>query len=218
MSANGMFCLDGQVAAVIGGGGVLAGAMATGLAEAGADIAILDLSLEGAEPLGQNLNLLDVFYRLGLRMVSLTHSRRNAWADGTQLEVQTGGLTYSGRELIRRMNELGIVIDLAHLSDAGVWEVLARSQAPVIYSHTAVAAMPDRTSRRRTMGRCRQHTRVVMAVLHAVSTFTLPTAGRRPRQGPRSGPCPHRTAGPPPASSPPPRRTTASCRAGSGAG
>lgn len=49
MSVNGMFSLDGQVAAVIGGGGVLAGAMATGLAEAGADIAILDLSLEGAE-------------------------------------------------------------------------------------------------------------------------------------------------------------------------
>jgi membrane dipeptidase len=100
------------------------------------------LSLEGAEPLGQNLNLLDIFYRLGLRMVSLTHSRRNAWADGTQLDVQTGGLTYLGHELIRRMNELGIVIDLAHLSDAGVWEVLERSQDPVIYSHTTLAAMP----------------------------------------------------------------------------
>jgi NAD(P)-dependent dehydrogenase (short-subunit alcohol dehydrogenase family) len=49
MSAKDMFALDGQVAVVIGGGGVLAGAMATGLAEAGADVAILDLSLEGAE-------------------------------------------------------------------------------------------------------------------------------------------------------------------------
>jgi membrane dipeptidase len=100
------------------------------------------LSLEGAEPLGENLGLLDVFYRLGLRMVSLTHSRRNAWADGTQFDVHTGGLTYLGRALIRRMNELGIVIDLAHLSDAGVWEVLEHAQAPVIYSHTTVAAMP----------------------------------------------------------------------------
>jgi len=106
------------------------------------DKTALLLSLEGAEPLGQNLNLLDVFYRLGLRMMSLTHSRRNAWADGTQFNVRTGGLTTLGRELIQRMNELGIVIDLAHLGDAGVWEVLELSRGPMIYSHTTVAAMP----------------------------------------------------------------------------
>ena len=106
------------------------------------DKTALLLSLEGAEPLGHNVTLLDVFYRLGLRMVSLTHSRRNAWADGTQFGVETGGLTYLGRQLIQRMNELGIIIDLAHLSDAGVWEVLELSQAPVIFSHTTVAAMP----------------------------------------------------------------------------
>ncbi len=102
----------------------------------------LILSFEGAEPLGRNLGLLDIFYRLGLRMMSLTHSRRNDLADGTQLDIQTGGLTYSGRELIRHMNEMGIVIDLAHLSDTGVWEVLELSNAPVIFSHTTVGAMP----------------------------------------------------------------------------
>jgi membrane dipeptidase len=102
----------------------------------------LILSLEGGEPLGRNLGLLDVFYRLGLRMISLTHSRRNDLADGTQLDIKTGGLTHSGRELIRRMNEMGIVIDLAHLSDTGVWEVLELSNAPIIFSHTTVAAMP----------------------------------------------------------------------------
>ncbi len=100
------------------------------------------LSFEGGEPLGWDLNLLDIFYRLGLRMISLTHSRRNALADGTQLGIQTGGLTYLGRDLIRRMNELGMVIDLAHLSDAGVWEVLELSQAPVIFSHTTVSGAP----------------------------------------------------------------------------
>ena len=99
------------------------------------------LSFEGGEPLGRNLTLLDVFYRLGLRMISLTHSRRNALADGAQLSIQTGGLTHLGRDLVRRLNELGIVIDLAHLSDAGVWEVLELSSAPVILSHTTVAAM-----------------------------------------------------------------------------
>ena len=64
----------------------------------------LILSLEGAEPVGRNLNLLDVFYRLGVRMISLTHSRRNYLADGTQVGVKTGGLTQLGREVVRRMN------------------------------------------------------------------------------------------------------------------
>ena len=105
------------------------------------DKTALMLSLEGAEPLGRNLNLLDIFYRLGLRMISLTHSRRNAFADGTQVDVQTGGLTYLGRLLIQRMNEMGIVIDLAHMNDVGVWEVLELSSAPVIFSHTTVAGM-----------------------------------------------------------------------------
>jgi len=100
------------------------------------------LSFEGGEPLGRNLTMLDIFYRLGLRMISLTHSRRNELADGTQLHIQTGGLTPLGHELIERMNTLGMVIDLAHLSDAGVWEVVERSKSPVIYSHTSIHDAP----------------------------------------------------------------------------
>lgn len=95
----------------------------------------LMLSFEGAEPLGHNLALLDVFYQLGLRMASLTHSRRNAMADGTQMHVTVGGLTDLGRACVRRMNELGIIIDLAHLADPGIWDVLELSSAPVVYTH-----------------------------------------------------------------------------------
>ncbi len=105
------------------------------------DKTALILSFEGAEPLGYGLTMLDIFYRLGLRMISLTHSRRNAFADGTQLNVETGGLTYLGRALIQRLNHMGILIDLAHLNDVGVWEVLELSTAPVILSHTTVAGM-----------------------------------------------------------------------------
>ena len=103
----------------------------------------LMLSFEGAEPLEQNPKLIEVFYRLGLRMVSLTHSRRNHFADGTQLGIRVGGLTRLGRQLIRLMNELGIVIDLAHLADPGIWEVLELSSAPVILSHTNVLGGND---------------------------------------------------------------------------
>lgn len=102
------------------------------------DKTALILSFEGAEPLEQDPNLLDIFYRLGLRIVSLTHSRRNHFADGTQLGVQVGGLTRLGQELIGKMNALGIVIDLAHLGDVGFWEILELSSAPVILSHSNV--------------------------------------------------------------------------------
>jgi membrane dipeptidase len=95
------------------------------------------LSLEGFEPLGTNLKLLDVFFELGLRMASLTHSRRNAFADGLQHGVKTGGLSHLGRNAVKRMNQLGIVIDLGHLNQPGCWEVLSLSQQPVVWSHTA---------------------------------------------------------------------------------
>jgi membrane dipeptidase len=95
------------------------------------------LTFEGFEPLESDLKLLDVFYELGLRMASLTHSRRNFFADGIQMGVKTGGLSKPGQDAIKRMNELGIVIDLAHLNVTGRWEVIERSEAPVVLSHTS---------------------------------------------------------------------------------
>jgi membrane dipeptidase len=95
------------------------------------------LTLEGFEPIGTNLNLLDLFFELGLRMGSLTHSRRNAFADGLQRGVKTGGLSELGRAAVKRMNQLGIVIDLGHLNQQGCWEILESSEQPVVWSHTA---------------------------------------------------------------------------------
>jgi membrane dipeptidase len=95
------------------------------------------LAFEGFEPIGSDLLLLDVFYDLGLRLATLTHSRRNYWADGTQTGVATTGLTEPGRHAVRRMNDLGIVIDLAHLAPKGCWDVLELSDAPVVLSHAS---------------------------------------------------------------------------------
>jgi len=99
------------------------------------------LSFEGFEPLGPDLRFLDLYYKLGLRIASLTHTRRNFYADGAPLgavsgAAKGGGLTALGRQAIRRMNELGIVVDLAHINDVGFWEILDLSQAPVICSHS----------------------------------------------------------------------------------
>jgi membrane dipeptidase len=96
------------------------------------------LAFEGFEPLGFDLRFLDIFYQLGLRLASLTHNRRNQFADGWQPHIDLGGLTALGKQAIRRMNELGIVIDLGHMNQVGFWEIMELSTDPVVLSHTSV--------------------------------------------------------------------------------
>lgn len=99
----------------------------------------LIVAMEGVEPLGYDLDLLRIFYELGLRELSLTHARRN-WAGDGGLFASSGsspaGLTEFGRAVVRRCENLGIIVDLAHLNSAGIKEALAMTTRPVIISHT----------------------------------------------------------------------------------
>ena len=99
------------------------------------------LSFEGFEPLGYELRFLDLYYRLGLRMASLTHNRRNFFADGTQYHIKTGGLTDTGKKAVQRMNELGIVVDLGHINQVGFWEVMELTSQPLVVSHQTPTQM-----------------------------------------------------------------------------
>jgi len=102
-------------------------------------IAIL-LSFEGVEPLGNDLELLRVFYELGVRVVGLCWSRRNCAADGsfyTEVEAgQKSGLTNFGFRLVREAENLGMLIDVSHLNDEGFQDVIKISQNPLIASHS----------------------------------------------------------------------------------
>ena len=109
------------------------------------------LSLEGCEPLGSEVDFLDIYHKLGLRMASLTHCRRNLFADGPQgADTTTGGLTDRGRAAVKRMNELGIVVDLVHINPVGFFEILELTSQPVVLSHTShtnfAAVDPGRVS------------------------------------------------------------------------
>jgi membrane dipeptidase len=102
------------------------------------------LTMEGAEPFERNLDLIEIFARLGLRMTTLTHSRRNRLADGTQLGRKTGGLTNAGIEAVERLGKSGIVIDLAHISDTSFWDIIERVEGPLLLSHTSLLQVnPD---------------------------------------------------------------------------
>jgi len=108
-------------------------------------IALL-ITMEGVEPLGTDINLLRVFYELGLRSLGLTHARRNMAGDGGVFAA-TGsspqGLTDFGKEVVKTCETLGIILDLAHLNPAGVDDVLALTQRPLMISHTNPRAFYD---------------------------------------------------------------------------
>ena len=101
-------------------------------------IALL-LTMEGAEPLGDDLHLLHIFHELGLRSISLTHARPNAAASGGIFAASGSpatGLTSFGRELVRECERLGIIIDLAHINPAGFEEICALTTRPLLVSHS----------------------------------------------------------------------------------
>lgn len=94
------------------------------------------LAIEGGEALAGRLEVLRMFYRLGARSLTLTWNGRNELGDGVAEEETRGGLTRFGREVVREMNRLGMVVDVSHLSEAGFWDVLEISSLPVIASHS----------------------------------------------------------------------------------
>jgi membrane dipeptidase len=101
-------------------------------------IALL-ITMEGVEPLGTDLNLLRVFYELGVRAIGLTHARRNvAGAGGVFAATGSSrdGLTAFGRDLVRECEALGVIVDLAHISPAGFEDILSITTKPPIVSHT----------------------------------------------------------------------------------
>jgi membrane dipeptidase len=99
------------------------------------------LAMEGVEALGYSPELADVFWELGVRMVSLTWNRRNPFADGLG-EPTDGGLSELGRDLVSRLVSLGVIIDLAHASERTFYELLElRGTASVVVSHACCRAV-----------------------------------------------------------------------------
>ena len=103
----------------------------------------LMLSFEGAEPLADDPHLLEAFHGLGVRMVSLTWNGRNGFADGLLVAERPSGLTRLGKDLLRRMADLGMVLDLAHIAEPGFWDALDAFDGPVVVSHANARAVHD---------------------------------------------------------------------------
>src|SRR5438477_9818879 len=97
------------------------------------------ITMEGVEPLGDDLDLLRVFYELGVRAIGLTHARTNAAGHGGIFAASgssSEGLTPFGRDLVRECERLGVIVDLAHINPAGFKEIVDLTTKPLIVSHT----------------------------------------------------------------------------------
>jgi membrane dipeptidase len=102
------------------------------------------LGMEGGYALENSLGPLRAYYDLGVRYMTLTHNTHTDWADsGSQVPARHGGLTPFGEEVVREMNRLGMLVDLAHTSPGTMDDALRVSEAPVIFSHAAARGLCD---------------------------------------------------------------------------
>ncbi|MFJ9537289.1 dipeptidase [Streptomyces sp. NPDC101225] len=101
------------------------------------------MGAEGGHSIGCSLGTLRGLYELGVRYMTLTHNDNNPWADSATDEPNVGGLSAFGREVVREMNRLGMLVDLSHVAATTMRDALDASSAPVIFSHSSARAVCD---------------------------------------------------------------------------
>jgi membrane dipeptidase len=101
------------------------------------------LSLEGGHIIENSTDILEFFYSLGFRAMTLTHTKNTDWADSSGDEPKWDGLNNLGRKIIEKMNKLGMIIDVSHTSDKTVEDVLEISKIPIMASHSSSRAICD---------------------------------------------------------------------------
>ena len=99
------------------------------------------IGMEGGHSIDSSLATLRMFYRLGARYMTVTHSASTPWADSATGRATSGGLSEFGSEVVREMNWLGMLVDLSHVSPATMHDALDVVQAPVIFSHSSAKAL-----------------------------------------------------------------------------
>ena len=101
------------------------------------------MGIEGGHAIEDSLPALREFYRLGVRYMTLTWNNTNNWADAGRGEKKHNGLSEFGREVVREMNRLGMLVDVSHVSDKTMSDALDISKAPIIASHSSARALSD---------------------------------------------------------------------------
>src|SRR5260221_6491817 len=101
------------------------------------------MGIEGDHAIETSLPTLREFYRLGVRYMTLTWNSTNDWADAGRGERKHNGLSEFGKEVVREMNRLGMLVDVSHVSDKTMSDALDVSKAPIIASHSSARAVSN---------------------------------------------------------------------------
>lgn len=101
------------------------------------------IGMENGYPLGNDLDLLNAYYEKGIRYVTLVHTANNDICDSSTDSTEHGGLSGFGRDVVARMNDLGIMVDVSHASDQSFYDAIELSRAPLIASHSCARALCD---------------------------------------------------------------------------
>ena len=101
------------------------------------------LGAEGGHSINESLGVLRMLYALGVRYMTLTHNNNTPWADSATDEPVVGGLNDFGREVVREMQRIGMLVDLSHVAPATMHAALDVATAPVIFSHSSAKAVCD---------------------------------------------------------------------------
>jgi membrane dipeptidase len=101
------------------------------------------MGAEGGHCIADSLGVLRILRRLGVRYLTLTHNLNTAWADSATDEPVHGGLTDFGRDVVREMNRIGMVVDLSHVAATTMRDALATTTAPVLFTHSSCRAVTD---------------------------------------------------------------------------
>jgi membrane dipeptidase len=101
------------------------------------------IGVEGGHCIDESLTILEMFYALGARYMTLTHNHNTSWADSATDQRNLGGLNAFGREVIQAMNRMGMLVDLSHVSTEVMTDALSITTAPTIFSHSCARALVD---------------------------------------------------------------------------
>lgn len=101
------------------------------------------LTVEGGHTIDDDLRVLRMYYQLGVRSMTLTHSRNNNWADSSTDTPVHNGLTDFGKDVVREMNRLGMLVDVSHVADKTFYDALEVTTKPVMLTHSSMRAISD---------------------------------------------------------------------------
>jgi membrane dipeptidase len=101
------------------------------------------MGMEGGHMIDDDLRLLRTYAALGVRYMTLTHFKNNGWADSSTDKAEHNGLTAFGKDVVREMNRLGMMVDISHVADKTFWDVIETTKAPVIASHSSARSIAN---------------------------------------------------------------------------